>query len=930
MEVFDLDSAFSGLYRDVIDNMDLAIAIYRATENGDDFIFVDINSHVEEIEQVKKEDIIGSKVTDVFPGVEEFGLLDVFKRVYLTGEPENHPISMYTDNRISGWRENYVYKLDSGEVVAVYKDETERKKMEEDLRRSWDEKNVIIEGAADPIVVSNEETVLFLNNKAVELFGFNESQEVVGTPFLGLFSEEVQDVLKNRVGRRLRGEKVPVQYESVILRADGRRVPVEFHISVIEYDGVPAVLNVIRDISGRKQAEDALRERETLFREFMQSATDGFTLLDENMRYVEVNDSWLQIIGLERVDVIGKHILELFPNLKETGRYDAFIDVFETGEPVEYQAIESASGPGLFLDVSAFKAGDFFGLVVKDVSDRVKYQRRLETLHGHAASLASADTLDHVATITRDYLAQMGYDIGGLGFVEGDMLAHRHLWGAEPSSDPIRPLDGPGITVEAVNTGKTLNIGDVRDNPLFIDGFADSNILSELAVPVMVAGKAVGIINLESEVGDAFSENDQRLVETLASHIAAAFTNIRYNERLSAIHSFSYELEYADSVDQVAEITLRIISESLGYSYSAFNIIQETELVAVAANGKKLLGMRMPLTGKGLSVKAVNEERTIIVGDLRSDPFFIRGSLDSLSEIDVPIILENEVFGTLNVESMELDAFSDEDARLLEVLAQNVASALYRIRSAEDKLELERQVLAEQVRVEQEQEMSLLKTRFIITATHELRTPVTSILGYLELILDDTNREIPANIRKDLNVVVRNANRLASFTNDLLDIQRITSGRFEVQLQKTDIVNTINDVVKELTPMYNEKHQVLLVKAPTELSVNVNEIRISQLLINLLRNANKFTPAKGQVTVTLEPGDGHVLISVKDTGVGLSEEDIGKLFAPFPGIRHTLSVTSTGLGLAICKGIVDMHKGDIWAESDGHGEGSTFYVKIPI
>jgi signal transduction histidine kinase len=80
----------------------------------------------------------------------------------------------------------------------------------------------------------------------------------------------------------------------------------------------------------------------------------------------------------------------------------------------------------------------------------------------------------------------------------------------------------------------------------------------------------------------------------------------------------------------------------------------------------------------------------------------------------------------------------------------------------------------------------------------------------------------------------------------------------------------------------------------------------------------------------VEPGEDHVIISVTDTGIGLSEEDIGKLFRPFPGIRHGLSVTSTGLGLAICKGIVEMHDGELFVESEGHGKGSTFYVKLPI
>jgi len=216
------------------------------------------------------------------------------------------------------------------------------------------------------------------------------------------------------------------------------------------------------------------------------------------------------------------------------------------------------------------------------------------------------------------------------------------------------------------------------------------------------------------------------------------------------------------------------------------------------------------------------------------------------------------------------------------------------------------------------------------TATHELRTPVTSILGYIELILADPSRDIPSDIRRDLQVVFRNANRLVTFTNDLLDVQRLTSGRVEIRRRKVDIVSTINEMLEELFLLFDEKHQVVDLLSPKEVVVDVDELRISQLFINLLRNANIYTPEEGNITITVEPSEDHVLISVKDTGVGLSHEDIEKLFEPFPGIRHGLGVTSTGLGLAICKGIVDLHGGVIWAESDGPNKGSTFSVKLPI
>lgn len=126
-------------YRGVFAHTVNGIAVYEAADDGEDFIFIDFNRAAEKIENIKREEVIGKSVQKVFPGVKEFGLFEVFRRVWRTGNPEDHPISIYKDERITGWRDNFVYKLPSGEIVAVYSDETERKQSEEALRKAHEE-----------------------------------------------------------------------------------------------------------------------------------------------------------------------------------------------------------------------------------------------------------------------------------------------------------------------------------------------------------------------------------------------------------------------------------------------------------------------------------------------------------------------------------------------------------------------------------------------------------------------------------------------------------------------------------------------------------------------------------------------------------------------------------------------------------------------
>jgi len=185
-------------------------------------------------------------------------------------------------------------------------------------------------------------------------------------------------------------------------------------------------------------------------------------------------------------------------------------------------------------------------------------------------------------------------------------------------------------------------------------------------------------------------------------------------------------------------------------------------------------------------------------------------------------------------------------------------------------------------------------------------------------------------MNETLDIIIRNTDRLSTLTSDLLDIQRMTSGRLEVDLAKIDLKNVIEQSIKEIEPVLAEKQQVLESDIPEEpLIIMGDSQRLNQVLMNLLNNASKFSKEKTTIYLKVKTDDEKIHISVKDSGIGIKEADLERVFNPLAMIEKPIYVKGTGLGLSISKGLIDLHNGEIWAESEGEWKGSTFSIQLP-
>ena len=234
--------------------------------------------------------------------------------------------------------------------------------------------------------------------------------------------------------------------------------------------------------------------------------------------------------------------------------------------------------------------------------------------------------------------------------------------------------------------------------------------------------------------------------------------------------------------------------------------------------------------------------------------------------------------------------------------------------------------------VTKEVEADRTKSEFVSTVSHELRTPMTAIKGYADLLHAGAVGPINEEQERFLSIIQHNADRLTALINDLLDISRVETGRARFDPRPVQVGDVIADVVNALAGQAKAKQQKLTYEVVGGLSDLMGDRdRLNQVLTNLVGNAIRYTPKGGEIEVRAYPVEGAVRVDVRDTGIGISSEDLGCIFERFYRASHPMvqEASGSGLGLAIAKMFVEMHGGRVWVESE-EGKGSTFTILLPL
>jgi signal transduction histidine kinase/ActR/RegA family two-component response regulator len=301
--------------------------------------------------------------------------------------------------------------------------------------------------------------------------------------------------------------------------------------------------------------------------------------------------------------------------------------------------------------------------------------------------------------------------------------------------------------------------------------------------------------------------------------------------------------------------------------------------------------------------------------------------------IAVPLKIKDRIFGSLMVDRIQAHSLTQDDLELMVTVAHQVAIALDNADAYEQieglNVGLEAKVRERTAELEQ---ADRLRSQFLSHVSHELKTPLTSIKGFLQNLLDGLTGPLNEKQQRYLSRMLDNSNRLIRMIEDLLDRTRIQSGRLDLAPGEIDLGHCVADAVEQLRLLAQAKRQTVEVVAPpAPLIVWADRDRLIQIVMNLVQNAVKFTPEGGRITVTLRQENQALAgVSVLDTGPGIPPEFLNQIFDPFFRVKQARSgIKGLGLGLSIVRTLVELHGGTIAARSQP-GQGAELYFTIPL
>ncbi len=435
------------------------------------------------------------------------------------------------------------------------------------------------------------------------------------------------------------------------------------------------------------------------------------------------------------------------------------------------------------------------------------------------------------------------------------------------------------------------------------------------------------------------------IIRDVTERVQAKQSLQRHNLELAALNAVAQALASSLELRDILDEALARTVNALGFAGGLIALVDERtrDLVPFSHTGlPRPLIEHLETCGLGGTLcDYVYQERSPLgLEDLHEGaPVDVRRLLEVgvQSYAGAPLVYQDHTLGTFCLFDTTPHPISETDYALLTAIGQQIGVAVENARLFEEveaarvKLQQRAEALEEtNIRL---QELDRLKSQFLANMSHELRTPLNSIIGFSEVLLDGLVGEMPPEQKECVQDIHVSGEHLLALINDILDLSKIEAGRMTLEPTTFDAAELLAEVETTVTPLIEKKSHVFTIEQAEGMPLlTADRFRIKQVLLNLLSNACKFTPAKGHITLSCRlANSATMLFSVADTGIGIKPEDQEIVFEEFRQVdgSATREMTGTGLGLSISKRLVEMHGGRIWVESE-YGHGATFSLLLPL
>jgi PAS domain S-box-containing protein len=692
------------------------------------------------------------------------------------------------------------------------------------------------------------------------------------------------------------------------------------------------------------QTQERLRQSEEKYRSLVENINEVIFITDNSGTITYVSPIAEQYTGYSPEFIQGKSFHE-FVHPEDIPGIEAWHDSLESDQQsIEFRVLDRM-GNIRFVRTSIrfiFQDGEIVGRqgVLTDITDRKqanealeKRASQLDILNKIGEQIAALMELDRVLD-SAPHLIQKSFGYYHVGIFTPEHgsreMVMRSTSGAFTQVFPPnhRLKFEQGMVGSAAIQKKEMLSNDVRLDHRYTNMYPEQiQTRSELAVPILIGDEMVGVLDIQSPRVNAFDHNDVLVMKTVADQIAIAIENARlYEEARCQIK----EREHRENM-------LRIQRDLLVHLSSTHNL---GEMLQTAAENlaKEIHASRVVISLIDLKSEwvALNAQPAFI-DDAGEEAYGMKLAGGKLSVICVPLIYNEKVIGVIKLEGSDDHAFTKDDQQLITILSNSLVVLIERARLFEEvesaRSELEKRAGELETANARLRELDRIKSQFLANMSHELRTPLNSIIGFSELMIDCVTGPLNNDQKECIEDIHQSGKHLLALINDLLDFSKIESGRMELNPTKFDVGSLYDEIRINVAVLIGKKEQVLTFENADSLPpLTADSLRIKQVFINLISNANKFTPVGGTIRVSCCMQDpDHLLFSVTDTGIGIRPEDYNLIFEEFRQVDGSMErqVAGTGLGLAISKRIVEMHGGKIWVES-AYGSGATFYVQLPV